>query len=121
MSLVQDERPPYVQVADTLRAAIGSGEYPPGAKLPSVKKLAETFGIAEMTVHNGLRVLREEGRIVSTPGRGTFVRSDVPPVPVDAAESDVLRQVEHLASRVDQLTKRVAELERQVQAPPVPD
>ncbi|GAA4846304.1 GntR family transcriptional regulator [Kitasatospora terrestris] len=125
MTLVQDERAPYVQVADILRAEIASGVHQPGAKLPSVKKLAERFGIAEMTVHSGLRVLREEGLIVASPGRGTFVRSDVDPAAFDASSAsvggDVRSQVEHLASQVEQLVARVAELERRVAGPSVPD
>ncbi|PBC76170.1 regulatory GntR family protein [Streptomyces sp. TLI_235] len=126
MTLVQDERAPYVQVADILRAEIASGVYEPGAKLPSVKKLAERFGIAEMTVHSGLRVLREEGLIVASPGRGTFVRRDVDPKALDvvatsAAGGDIRSQVEHLASQVEQLVARVAELERRVVGSSVPD
>nr|BFD91977.1 winged helix-turn-helix domain-containing protein [Kitasatospora sp. Xyl93] len=125
MTLVQDERPPYVQVADTLRTEIASGEYQPGAKLPSVKKLAERFGIADMTVQSGLRVLREEGLIVSSPGRGTFVRSDVDLSAIGdgaaLADDDVRARVEHLTSQVEQLAARIEELERRVVAPPVPD
>ncbi len=120
MTLVHDERAPYVQVADTLRAEIASGEHLPGAKLPSVKKLAERFGIAEMTVHSGLRVLREEGLITATPGRGTFVRRDASASTRPAA-SDMQSQMEHLASKVEELSARVAELERRVVVPSVPD
>ncbi|GAA2838483.1 winged helix-turn-helix domain-containing protein [Kitasatospora paracochleata] len=126
MTLVHDERAPYVQVADTIRAEIASGEHQPGAKLPSVKRLAERFGLAEMTVHSGLRILREEGLIVATPGRGTFVRSDAnvaalgsgAPAP---SAADVQGQVEHLTSVVDQLSARVAELEKLVGLSSVPD
>ncbi|MFF4821198.1 winged helix-turn-helix domain-containing protein [Kitasatospora sp. NPDC001309] len=125
MTLIQDERAPYVQVADTLRAEIAAGEHLPGAKLPSVKKLAERFGIADMTVQSGLRVLREEGLIVSSPGRGTFVRSDVDPSAVGAAASqggdDMSAQVQLLTSQVQGLTARVEELERRVTASSVPD
>lgn len=126
MGLVHDERPPYVQVADIIRAEIASGQHQPGAKLPSVKKLAERFEIAEMTVHSGLRVLREEGLIVSSPGRGTFVRSDIDPTKLTSTAghsegTDVREQVDHLASRIEQLAARIAELERRVSAPSVPD
>ncbi|MFE2346949.1 GntR family transcriptional regulator [Kitasatospora cineracea] len=126
MTLVHDERAPYVQVADIIRAEIASGEREPGAKLPSVKKLAERFGLAEMTVHSGLRILREEGLIVATPGRGTFVRSDVDPSSLGAGapsrvEADLRSQVESLASVVEQLTSRVAELEKATGLSATPD
>jgi GntR family transcriptional regulator len=118
MTLAEDSRPPYVQVADTIRAQIASAEYGPGAKLPSVRDLAKTFGIAEMTVNAGLRVLREEGLITATPGRGTFVRKDAK---VPAPERDVRELVDHLASQVKELTDRVAALERKSSASPAID
>ncbi|WP_063759537.1 GntR family transcriptional regulator [Kitasatospora sp. NRRL B-11411] len=118
MTLVHDERAPYVQVADIIRAEIAAGERAPGDKLPSVKKLAERFGLAEMTVHSGLRILREEGLIVATPGRGTFVRSGVDAASLSAtagpagSETALRSQVESLASTVERLSSRVAELEK---------
>jgi DNA-binding transcriptional regulator YhcF (GntR family) len=70
-----DSRPPYVQVASQLRAAILTGKYPPGSRLPSGNELAETYGVARQTVQQALRPLREEGLIVGRQGSGTFVRS----------------------------------------------
>ncbi|MGH3478139.1 MAG: GntR family transcriptional regulator [Nocardioidaceae bacterium] len=69
-----DPRPPYQQVANALRAAILTRTYPPGDKLPSQNELAETYGVARMTIQQALRTLREEGLIVSRQGSGVFVR-----------------------------------------------
>jgi DNA-binding transcriptional regulator YhcF (GntR family) len=69
-----DPRPPYVQVANALRAAILTKKFQPGDKLPSRNELAKTYGVAAMTVQNALRELREEGLIVSRQGSGVFVR-----------------------------------------------
>lgn len=69
-----DPRPPYVQVANALRAAILTKKFSPGDKLPSRSELAQTYGVAPMTVQNALRELREEGLIVSRQGSGVFVR-----------------------------------------------
>ncbi len=75
MSLDPDDpRPPYVQVANALRAAILTKKFQPGDKLPSRNELAKTYGVAAMTVQNALRELREEGLIVSRQGSGVFVR-----------------------------------------------
>jgi GntR family transcriptional regulator len=100
-----DPRPPYVQVADVLRREIERGEYRPGQKLPSVRDLSERFGIAPMTVGNVLRVLREEGLVFTTPGRGTFVGDHVRPEP-EATE----------APEVSELSERVAALDAQVRS-----
>lgn len=69
-----DPRPPYVQVANALRAAILTKKFSAGDKLPSRNELAQTYNVAPMTVQNALRELREEGLIVSRQGSGVFVR-----------------------------------------------
>jgi DNA-binding transcriptional regulator YhcF (GntR family) len=69
-----DPRPPYVQVANALRAAILTKIFKPGDKLPSRNDLAKRYEVAPMTVQNALRELREEGLIVSRQGSGVFVR-----------------------------------------------
>lgn len=69
-----DPRPPYVQVANALRAAILTRKFTPGDKLPSRNELAKTYNVAPMTVQNALRELRDEGLIVSRQGSGVFVR-----------------------------------------------
>jgi DNA-binding transcriptional regulator YhcF (GntR family) len=69
-----DPRPPYVQVANALRAAILTKTFSPGDRLPSRTELAKKYNVAPMTVQNALRELREEGLIVSRQGSGVFVR-----------------------------------------------
>ncbi|MFJ9517485.1 GntR family transcriptional regulator [Kitasatospora sp. NPDC101801] len=109
---VDDERPKYVQVADTLRVEIETRALQPGQKLPSLRELAERFGIAEMTVQSALRVLREEGVIISTAGRGSFVRSLEEPEPTES-ELSVHEQIDHLSAELRRLAERVAKLEQQ--------
>ncbi|MFE3329803.1 GntR family transcriptional regulator [Streptomyces sp. NPDC059176] len=75
LPLDQDPRPPYVQAADVLRAAIRDGELRPGERLPSARELQRRFGIASSTVQNALRLLKEEGLIYSVLGRGSYVRA----------------------------------------------
>lgn len=69
-----DPRPPYQQVANSLRAAILTRTLTPGEKLPSGPELAKRYGVARMTVQQAIRLLREEGLIVSRQGSGVFVR-----------------------------------------------
>jgi len=69
-----DPRPPYVQVANALRAAILTKVFKAGDKLPSRSELAKKYEVAPMTVQNALRELREEGLIVSRQGSGVYVR-----------------------------------------------
>lgn len=69
-----DPRPPYQQVANALRASILTRKFLPGEKLPSGPELAERFGVARMTVQQAIRILRDEGLVVSRQGSGVFVR-----------------------------------------------
>jgi len=98
-----DPRPPYVQVAGALRDEIQAARYAPGQKLPSVRALAERFGVAPMTITSALRMLKDEGVVSSIHGRGTFVR--------EQGESQVLAEAE-----VTELADRVARLDATVQA-----
>lgn len=68
---------PYRQVADAIRDAIEDGEYPPKSRLPSRVDLSTHFGVSPMTVQSALRVLRDEGTIVSRQGDGVFVAENV--------------------------------------------
>jgi DNA-binding transcriptional regulator YhcF (GntR family) len=75
MSLDPDDpRPPYQQVANALRASILTRKLAPGEKLPSGTELAQRYGVARMTVQQAIRLLRDEGLIVSRQGSGVFVR-----------------------------------------------
>lgn len=91
-----DPRPPYVQVANALRAAILTQQYVPGDQLPSGSQLAETYRVARMTVQQALRLLRQEGLIVSRQGSGVFVRErtgrpvELRPVIEDAFTSEAV-------------------------------
>lgn len=69
-----DPRPPYKQVANALRAAILTRKFEPGERLPSGTELAATYGVARMTVQQAIRLLRDEGLVVSRQGSGVFVR-----------------------------------------------
>jgi DNA-binding transcriptional regulator YhcF (GntR family) len=69
-----DPRSPYIQVASALRAAILTKTFEPGDKLPSGSQLAARYGVARMTVQQAIRVLRDEGLVVSRQGSGVFVR-----------------------------------------------
>lgn len=61
------------QLAAILRAKIESGELAPGAKLPSETALHQTYDVARNTVRRALAILRDEGKIVTFDGRGSFV------------------------------------------------
>lgn len=69
----------YLQLAATLRAWIADGTIRVGGKLPSLADLEERSGLARNTVRKALDVLRAEGLLETSPGRGLYVREAVEP------------------------------------------
>jgi GntR family transcriptional regulator len=80
-----DDRPPYKQIADQLRAVIDRGDLGAGDKLPSEAELMRHYDVARMTARQAIQELRSEGRVVAEQGRGVFVRM---PPPVRRLASD---------------------------------
>ncbi len=66
--------PLYIQLKEYLREQIESGNYPPGARLPSERDLAREFGVSRMTAREALRLLAQDGFVLARVGKGTFVR-----------------------------------------------
>jgi GntR family transcriptional regulator len=66
--------PLHAAIAQELREAIRSGEYPPGTPLPSEAQLSERFKVSRGTVRHALAALRVEGLIVGGRGRMPIVR-----------------------------------------------
>jgi len=67
------DRPVYKQLADLLRDAIRTGQYPPGAELPSEADLESSYDVSRNTVRNAVALLRVEGLVSTEHGRGTYV------------------------------------------------
>ncbi|MFX1763533.1 PLP-dependent aminotransferase family protein [Paraburkholderia sp. A1RI-2L] len=65
---------PSVSLIETLAAQIRSGKLPPGAPLPTHRKLAADHGVAIATASRVYAQLESMGLVVGETGRGTFVR-----------------------------------------------
>ncbi len=65
--------PLHDQVAAEIRRAIADGEAKPGEKLPPSMDLAAILGVNRNTVLRALRILRDEGTVDMTRGRGVRV------------------------------------------------
>jgi DNA-binding GntR family transcriptional regulator len=65
--------PSYLQLAAILRSRIESGEIPPESALPSITFLVQETGLAVGTIRKAIKVLADEGLVVTVPGRGSFV------------------------------------------------
>jgi DNA-binding transcriptional regulator YhcF (GntR family) len=81
-----ESTPLHEQVAAEIRRAIADGEAKPGERLPLAKDIAGVLGVNKNTVLRALHILRDEGLLEFTRGRGITV-SGTP------QKSAVLRQV----------------------------
>jgi DNA-binding GntR family transcriptional regulator len=63
--------PLYVQLAAILRREIESGKLT--GRVPSVKTLSQEHGISHITAEKALDVLKREGLVSATIGKGTYV------------------------------------------------
>jgi GntR family transcriptional regulator len=77
------------QVAAEIRRAIANGEAGPGERLPLAKDIAAVLGVNKNTVLRAMHILREEGLVEFTRGRGITVTGT-------PEKSAVLRQVRDL-------------------------
>jgi DNA-binding transcriptional regulator YhcF (GntR family) len=59
---------PFEQLRGQILAAVRAGELRPGAKLPTVRRLADDLGIAPNTVARSYRELERDG-VIETRGR----------------------------------------------------
>jgi DNA-binding transcriptional regulator YhcF (GntR family) len=67
--------PPYEQLRVQVIEGVRAGTFPPGAQLPTVRRLAEQLGIAPNTVARSYREL-ERDEVIETRGRnGSFIAS----------------------------------------------
>lgn len=66
----------YEEVAEDLRQKIVSGEYPPGAQLPSRAQMRDLYGVSDTVSDKALMILRTMGLVETLAGVGVFVRKD---------------------------------------------
>jgi GntR family transcriptional regulator, transcriptional repressor for pyruvate dehydrogenase complex len=81
------------QVVRRIGEAIGAGVLAPGERLPGQVELAETLGVARMTLRQALAVLEDAGLLEVRRGRtgGAFVAAQPAPPALDPPTAEQLR------------------------------
>ena len=81
--------PIYLQLIAVVKRSVALGVLVPGEQLPTVKQLATTLTVNPNTVARSYRELERDGVIETSPGRGSFVRSNGSGSVSNKAVSDV--------------------------------
>jgi DNA-binding LacI/PurR family transcriptional regulator len=68
----------FRKIADELEAQIALGRFRPGEAIPPISQLCGTYDVAPMTVRRAVSQLCASGRLVTRPGKGTFVAASCP-------------------------------------------
>jgi DNA-binding GntR family transcriptional regulator len=71
----RDERPPFIQLANILKAQIDRGVYLPRDRLPSESELCKRYQISPMTVRRCIKTLLDQGIVTTIQGSGTYVKA----------------------------------------------
>ena len=81
---------PFEQLRAQVARRAAGGDLPAGTRLPTVRALAESLGLAPNTVAKAYRALETDGVITTEGRRGTFIASAAPSADVrDAAAAYV--------------------------------
>jgi len=111
MSVNRDEAMPlHDQVAAEIRRAIAEGEAKPGEKLPPSMDLAAILGVNRNTVLRALRILRDEGTVDMTRGRGVRVTGTPQRSAMIAKLSELVVYARHQGYRREDVVTLLQEL-----------
>lgn len=71
-----NNKPIYIQIADNICERVLSGEFTPGARIPSVREWGAGIGVNPNTVARSYEILTEMGVIQNQRGIGFFVTQE---------------------------------------------
>ena len=77
-SVLDSNRPIYIQIKETIEEDILNGRLLPDEQIPSNSQLVSHYKINPVTVLKGINLLVDEGTIYKKRGLGMFVSPDAP-------------------------------------------
>ncbi|AIF52620.1 GntR family transcriptional regulator [Pelosinus sp. UFO1] len=98
--------PIYLQIKSYVLDKIKSGEYLPGAKIPTERELSTILEVSRNTVSAAYKELLLEGVLEAQQGRGTYVKNTTD----DANDTVVGGKRERLVKIIDEAMSKVVEL-----------
>ena len=119
---LNSERPIYAQIIERITLDIISGIYLPGAKLPSVRDLAQDAGVNPNTMQKALSELERTGLVLSQRTSGRFITEDltmVEKVKQNLASMQIrefLEKMEHIGFTKETIIQLIEQIETEEEA-----
>ena len=109
--MINDDRPVYLRLRDSIAATILDGRVGDGDPLPSVRSLAAEHGANPLTVAKAYQTFQDEGLVVVKRGVGMFVADGATARLRTAARKEFLEQRwPAIAAHIRRLDLDVADL-----------
>jgi len=98
---LKSDRPIYTQLIEQIELKILSGEFPPGARLPSVRDMAQEASVNPNTMQRALAKLEEDGLVVTHRTIGRTITEDadmIKQLKYQLAKSQIAEFIEKMKS-----------------------
>ena len=119
---LNSERPIYAQIIERTTLDIISGIYLPGAKLPSVRDLAQDAGVNPNTMQKALSELERTGLVLSQRTSGRFITEDLTMIEKTKQNlaslqiREFLEKMEHLGFTKETIIQLIEQLKAEEEA-----
>ena len=119
---LSSERPIYAQIMERITLDIVSGIYPPGARLPSVRDLAQDAGVNPNTMQKALSELERTGLVISQRTSGRFITEDLTMVEktkqtlASMQIREFLEKMEHIGFTKEAIIQLIKQIETEEEA-----
>jgi DNA-binding transcriptional regulator YhcF (GntR family) len=77
---LDENRPIYLQIKESIEEDILNGRLKPDAQIPSNSQLVSFYSVNPLTVLKGVNLLADEGVVYKKRGLGMFVSRDAPEI-----------------------------------------
>lgn len=119
---LSSERPIYAQIMERITLDIVSGIYLPGARLPSVRDLAQDAGVNPNTMQKALSELERTGLVISQRTSGRFITEDLTMVEKTKQNlasmqiREFLEKIEHIGFTKEAIIQLIEQIETEEEA-----
>ena len=119
---LSSERPIYAQIMERITLDIVSGIYLPGARLTSVRYLAQYAGVNPNTMQKALSELERTGLVISQRTSGRFITEDLTMVEKTKQNlasmqiREFLEKMEHIGFTKEAIIQLIEQIETEEEA-----